>query len=107
VEGTRKRLWIVMAALTFGGLGLILATIYAFEVVEPPRIIQPETATETVDTAAPSAAVSDPKPVIPQTATGQTTPVPDPMPNTQQNVHRNAHHGSKTHGRRVARPHGR
>src|SRR5262245_43990517 len=114
VEGTRKRFRIVTtAALAFGGLGLILATMfYPFEVVDqravqafkaPPRMIQPEPATETVGSAAASPEVSHPMPVTQQTAAGQTTRMPDPMLNTQQNVHKNAHHGSKTHGKRFAR----
>ena len=105
VEDRRKRLRIGAAALAFGGLGLILAAMfYAFEVIDQralrafkaaPHIIQSESATETAGDAA-NPAVSDP---TQQTATGQTTTVPDPMLNTQQKVHRNAHHGRKTHGR--------
>jgi hypothetical protein len=90
-------------------MGLILATIfYALEVVDqralrafeaPPRMIQPET----VGSAAARAAASDLMPVTQQTATGQTTRMPDSMLNTQQTVHRNAHHGRKTDGKRLAR----
>lgn len=113
MEGPRKRFRIVTAALAFGALGLILATMfYAFAVVDqqalqafkaPPRMIDPETTTETVGSTAASPAASDPMPVTQETATGQITPMPDPMPNTEQKVHRKAHHGSKTHGKRSAR----
>jgi len=113
-EGTRKRFRILTAAVAVGGLGLILATMfYTFGVVDqralqafkaPPRMIQPETSTETVGSAAASPAVSDPMPVAQQTAAGQTTRMPpDPMLNTQQSVHRSAHHSSKTHRKRFAR----
>ena len=107
-EVRRKRLRIGTAALTFGGLGLLLAAMfYAFEVVDQqalrafkalPHIILPEPATETVGSDAASPAVSDRMPVTQQTATGKTAPVTDPMPNTQQKVQE--HHGSKTHGGR-------
>jgi hypothetical protein len=112
MEGTRRRFRIVTTALAFGGLGLILATMfYAFEVVDqravqafkaPPRTIQPEPATETVGSAAARPAASDPMPVIQQTATDQATRMSDPMLNTQQNVHREAHHGDKAHRKRFA-----
>jgi hypothetical protein len=113
VEGTRKRFRFVTAAVAVSGLGLILATMfYAFGVVDqralqafkaPARLIQPESATDAVGSAAASPAVADPMPGIQQTATGQATRMPDPMLNTQQNVHRKTHHDRKTDGKRFAR----
>jgi hypothetical protein len=92
VEGTRKRFRIVTAALTFGGLGLILATVfYPSEAVDqqalqafkaPPHMVQPET----VDSAPASPAASDLMPLTQQTTTGETARMPDPIPATQQSA---------------------